>query len=69
MMLDMGDESEFERGFRAGYEAGLMAAANGAKPEFMFADTEMARRFGLRSGQKVKVMYDEQGNVIGAFGL
>ncbi len=59
--------SEFERGFREGYQAGLMAAANGAKPEFMYADSAMAARFGVTAGSAVKLYYDEQGEVIGAF--
>lgn len=57
----------FEAGFKAGFQAGLMAGANGAKPEFMYADADMARRFGVRHGEQVRVYYGDDGKVIGAF--
>jgi len=63
----MTSECNFERGFQLGFRAGLMAAANGAKPEFMYADSDMARRFGVRLGEQVKVYYGDNGEIIGAF--
>ena len=56
----------FERGFQLGFRHGLMAGAAGLKPDIIYADADLSRRFGVALGARVKVYYGDDGEIIGA---